>query len=97
MLIECGADVAAQTMCGNTPLHMASSRTLADFISDDFYFKVQGLSEVSRILLEKGADVNAQNKAGLTPLRLLWRSGHWGDTRKQVLLQHGADPGDSNI
>ena len=87
MLIERGSNVAAQNKDGETPLHLASKPALLDF-------NLPRLSEVSRILLEQGADVNAQNKAGLTPLRLASQSRHGKDTRAQVLLQHGADPGD---
>ena len=87
MLIERGSNVAAQNKDEETPLHLASKPALLDF-------NLPRLSEVSRILLEQGADVNAQNKAGLTPLRLASQSRHGKDTRAQVLLQHGADPGD---
>ena len=85
-LIESGADVAAQNKKGETPLHLASRPNLNSY-------KLEELAEVSRILLEQGADVNAKNNAGFTPLRLASQSRHLSDTRAQVLLQHGADPG----
>ena len=85
-LIESGADVAAQNKKGETPLHLASRPNLNSY-------KLEELAEVSRILLEQGADVNAKNNAGFTPLRLASQTRHLSDTRAQVLLQHGADPG----
>jgi ankyrin repeat protein len=87
MLIESGADVAAQNKDGETPLHRASRPDLYDF-------QVQGLAEVSRMLLAQGADVNARNKDGLTPFCLASQCAHARDRRARVLLQHGADFGD---
>ncbi|KAF8487465.1 hypothetical protein DFH94DRAFT_706533 [Russula ochroleuca] len=88
MLIERGADVAARNRDGETPLHGVSKPV-------SYSFQLQRLAEVSRILLEQGADVNAKNKYGLTPFHLASRSWHAGDTRVQVLLEHGAiDPDD---
>ena len=55
MLIEHGADVAAQNNDWETPLHLASR---------------WGRVEVARILIECGADVTAQNMYGETPLHL---------------------------
>ena len=55
MLIEHGADVAAQNKDGETPLHLASQ---------------EGQVEVTDMLTERGANVMAQNNHGLTPLHL---------------------------
>ena len=90
MLIEHGADVAAQTKDLETPLHLASwpnSRS----------FQLKELGKVSQLLFEQGADINAKNKDGLTPFHLASRSRHLEDSRAQVLLQHGADPGDVSL
>ena len=87
MLIERGADLAAQNKKGETPLHLASRPNLHSF-------ELERHAEICRKLLEQGADVNAKNNAGFTPLRLASQSGHLEDPRVQVLLQHGADPGD---
>ena len=91
ILIERGADVAAQDRGGDTPLHLAS------MLPSYYSYGVHGELEVSpifRILLERGADVNALNKAGLTPLRVASRSGYLRPSLAEILLQHGADPGD---
>ncbi|KAH9991577.1 ankyrin repeat-containing domain protein [Russula vinacea] len=60
MLVERGADVAAQNEDGETPLHLASQ---------------EGQVEAVCMLLQHGADVNAQNKNGLTPFRLALQGG----------------------
>ena len=61
VLIEHGADLAAQTKDGSTPLHWASER---------------GHVEVVRLLIEHGADLAAQTKDGWTPLHGASEWGH---------------------
>ena len=53
LLIEHGADAAAQSVNGRTPLHQASN---------------WGHVDVARLLIEHGADVAAQSRVGTTPL-----------------------------
>ena len=60
MLVEHGADVAAQTEHGVTPLHAASA---------------MGQVEVARMLVERGADVATQNKYGETSLHAASQNG----------------------
>jgi ankyrin repeat protein len=66
MLIEHGADVAAQTTNGKTPLHLASRNARA---------------KVIRLLIEHGADVEAQTTNEETPLHLASRNGRIEVTR----------------
>ena len=61
LLIEYGADAAAQSKDGTTPLHLASEG---------------GHVDLDRLLIEHGADVAAQSKAGMTPLHLASKEGH---------------------
>ena len=90
MLIEHGADVAAQNKDLETPLHLA-------YRPDSRSFQSKEPGKVSQLLFEQGADVNPKNKDGLTPFHLASRSRHLEDSRAQVLLQHGADPGDVSL
>jgi len=107
LLIEHGADAAAQNDDGTTPLHEASEG---------------GHVDLARLLIEHGADVAAQTKYGTTPLhgaslrghvdlaRLLiehgadvtaqtengttplrWASGRGHVDLAQLLIEHGAD------
>jgi ankyrin len=89
MLIEHGADIAAQSNDKETPLHLASR---------------YGEVVVSRMLMGGGADVTAQNKNGETPLHLALvpvppegpRPGDSTVTCGQVdvarmLIEHGTD------
>ena len=69
MLIERGADVAAQDKVGETPLHLASRN---------------GEEEVARMLIECGADVAAQNKDGETPLHRASQKGKVEVTRMLI-------------
>ena len=55
ILIEHGADVAAQNKDRDTPLHLASQ---------------EGQVEVAHVLMERGADTAAQNKDGKTPFHV---------------------------
>jgi len=61
LLVEHGADRAAQDKDGWTPLHRASER---------------GHVEVARILVEGGADLAIQDKDGSTPLHRASQRGH---------------------
>ena len=60
MLIERGADLAAQNKDGETPLHLAVRK---------------GEVDVARMLFECGADITARNKDGETPLHLASQKG----------------------
>jgi ankyrin repeat protein len=90
MLIEHGADVAAQNKDLETPLHLASR-------PDSRSFQLKEPGKVSQLLFEQGTDVIAKNKDGLTPFHLASLSRHPEDSCAQVLLQHGADPGDVSL
>jgi len=61
LLIEHGADAAAQSKDGTTPLHRSS-----------FW----GHVDVARLLIEHGADAAAQSKDGTTPLHRASAGGH---------------------
>lgn len=61
LLVERGADVAAQDHDGLTPLHLASS---------------WGHMDLAYLLVERGACVTAQGKHGLTPLHLALQRGY---------------------
>jgi Ankyrin repeats (3 copies) len=109
LLIERGADVAAQTRDGSTSLHRAS---------------FGGNVQLARLLIEHGADAAAQTKDGSTPLHLVSLWGHvelarlliehgadaaaqakdgstplhlassWGHMElARLLIEHGADDG----
>jgi hypothetical protein len=60
ILIERGADMAAQNKDGETSLHLASQN---------------GHVEATRMLIEHGADMAAQSKNGNTPLHLASQNG----------------------
>ena len=60
VLIEHGADLAAQDDTGSTPLHLASSK---------------GIAETVRLLIENGADASARNGSHESPLHLASSSG----------------------
>ena len=61
LLIEHGANVAAQSEDGTTPLHVASG---------------EGHVDLARFLIEHGADVAAQSKDATTPLHGASVGGH---------------------
>ena len=76
LLIEHGADVAAQGEDRTTPLHVASER---------------GHVDVVRLLIEHGADVAAQTNDGTTPLHRSCKWGATDLDVAQLLIEHGAD------
>jgi len=80
-LIEYGADIHAQDVDGEVPLHYAShSERHEDYPKRP---------DVARVLLKHGADVNARSKDGSTPLHL---ASHVGMPEvARVLLEHGAN------
>jgi ankyrin repeat protein len=61
MLIECGADLTAQSKGGRTVLHLAS---------------LSGSVDIARMLIERGADPTAQSEGQQTALRLALQEGH---------------------
>ena len=83
MLIERGADLAAQNRDEQSLLHLALQ---------------MGQVDVACMLTEHGADVTAQNNDGETPLHLVSASSSWALVWPQkyaevahILLEHGAD------
>jgi ankyrin repeat protein len=63
VVLEHGADVAAEDNQGRTPLHMASGWN-------------NGTVEVARVLLEHGANVDAKFHQGRTPFQIASASGY---------------------
>ncbi|KAL5610415.1 hypothetical protein FOBRF1_006532 [Fusarium oxysporum] len=61
MLLEKGADAAAVTKDGRTPLHEALKN---------------GHSQIAKVLIEKGADARTADNYGSTPLYLALQNGH---------------------
>jgi hypothetical protein len=80
-LIEYGADIHAQDVDGEVPLHYASHSE-----GHGYHLERPG---AARVLLKHGADVNARSKDGSTPLHLASHGGMLGVAR--VLLEHGAN------
>jgi len=69
LLIEHGADVAAQSKAGTTPLHRASEG---------------GHVDLARLLIEHSADAAAQSKDGTSPLHRASERGH-GDLARLLI------------
>jgi ankyrin repeat protein len=100
-LIDRGANVNAKTEFGETPLHLAQSKEMAEFLilkgadlhAKDNDFGMTPLfnapKEIFELLISKGADVNVRSKKGLTPLA--WSA--YGDDvdRIKLLISKGAD------
>lgn len=80
LLLQKGANIVARDDAGRTPLHLASTKEvaqllIADINARDRYKKTplhaaayRGNKEVVQLLLEHGADVNARDYANRTPL-----------------------------
>lgn len=100
-LIAQGANVNARNEFGETPLHLAQSKEMAEFLlskgadihAKDNEFGITPLfnapKEIFKFLISKGADVNVRSKKGLTPLA--WSA--YGDDldRIKLLISKGAD------
>jgi serine/threonine-protein phosphatase 6 regulatory ankyrin repeat subunit B len=104
MLIEYGADVAAQDKDGFTPLHLVSQAEVASMLIEHgadvaaqdkdgetpLHLASRAIDVgVVRMLIEHGADVAAQDKDGKTPLHLASQENGVGVVR--MLIEHGAD------
>ena len=100
-LIGKGASVNARTEFGETPLHLAQTREIAEFLismganidAKDSEFGMTPLfnapKEIFKLLLSKGADVNVRSKKGLTPLA--WSAYGEDLDRIKLLISKGAD------
>jgi len=100
-LIAQGASVNARNEFGETPLHLAQSKEMAEFLlskgadihAKDNEFGMTPLfnapKEIFKLLISKGADVNVRSKKGLTSLA--WSA--YGDDldRIKLLISKGAD------
>ncbi|MDP8225198.1 MAG: ankyrin repeat domain-containing protein [Candidatus Lernaella stagnicola] len=75
VLLEAGARVNAANDAGDTPLHLAAKKDLAN---------------TARILIEAGADKNAKNKKGLTPADVAAKFDH-RDTLNVLREKSGGD------
>ncbi|KAH8983535.1 ankyrin repeat-containing domain protein [Lactarius akahatsu] len=61
VLLDCGANVNAEDLLGQTPLHGVLENTL---------YRFEGDLDVAKLLVEHGADVNTQNKRCATLLHI---------------------------
>jgi ankyrin repeat protein len=100
-LIAKGANVNARNEAGETALHLAQTRRIAELLlskgadhslkNDDFLMTpiFNAPLEVVEVLISRGADVNAKAKDGLTPLG--WAC-YWDSfDRIKLLVAKGAD------
>jgi ankyrin repeat protein len=100
-IINSGVNVNARTEFGETPLHLAQARNIADLLISkgaDIHAKDDGFGmtplfnapvEISKLLVSKGADVNAKGKNGVTPLA--W-AVYWDAIEKiEFLISKEAD------
>ncbi|TFY83377.1 hypothetical protein EWM64_g638 [Hericium alpestre] len=76
VLLQSGAPVNSEDICGYTALHHAALHPRTP-------------TELLRILLEHGANVNHQNKYGITAIVAALMAGHCGAV--DVLMEFGAD------
>jgi len=100
-LIGQGTSVNVRNEFGETPLHLAQSKEMAELLlskgadihAKDNEFGMTPLfnapKEIFKLLISKGADVNVRSKKGLTPLA--WSA--YGDDldRMKLLISKGAD------
>ena len=77
-LLKHGARTNAESICGETPLHLVSRGQ----------FDSQESVCIAQLLLDRGANVDAQDKAGITPLHLASYYGKLDIVR--ALLSQGA-------
>lgn len=77
LLIQAGADKEAQTITGQTPLHVACETNAADM-------------PTARVLIEHGAEPNAVDGRGKTPLRLALDVHVPMKKQAVMLIAHGA-------
>jgi len=75
LLIDAGANVAAEDSTGSTPLHLAGEMGRS--------------AEVLRVLIAAGADVAAKDNSGWTPLHFAAEKGRVAAA--QVLINAGAE------
>ncbi|MBE0556663.1 MAG: ankyrin repeat domain-containing protein [Proteobacteria bacterium] len=100
-LIAQGARINARTESGETPLHLAQSREMAELLlsngadihAKDDEFGMTPLfnapKEIFEFLIANGADIGTRSKKGLTPLA--W-SAYGNDLdRIKLLISRGAD------
>jgi ankyrin repeat protein len=100
-LIAQGANVNTRTEFGETPLHLAQSKEMAELLlskgadihAKDDEFGMTPLfnapKEIFKFLISKGADVNARSKKGLTVLA--WSAYGEDLDRIKLLISKGAD------
>jgi ankyrin repeat protein len=90
-LYSCGADIGAQDLEGNTPLHIAAaSAHHADSLAHDLTSTPSRPDAACvRFLLQSGADIKALNRAGMTPAHFAAANG--SVAALQLLVDYGAD------
>lgn len=99
LLINAGADAAAQNSRGNTPLHifshgvgfggMAPTRSERIFAVEAGGWEKSETRAMLAVLVSLTPDIDARNSDGLTALQLALRSNHM--LTAQYLLANGAD------